>query len=93
MSGFSAKEFEPDPTAAPDDDDDGASGLFAVVVDDLPLQPRIDLRVIGFVRGSGFDSLRCDLSLSWWCEEGEQRFGVGSAARQRSGGHQRGKRT
>ena len=26
MSGFSAKEFEPDPTAVPDDDDDDASG-------------------------------------------------------------------
>ena len=26
MSGFSAKEFEPDPAAVPDDDDDDASG-------------------------------------------------------------------
>jgi hypothetical protein len=73
-------------------DDDGASGLFAVVS-----------TICRFSRGSIFASSASsagavrqpavDLSLSWWCEEGEQRFGVGSAARQRSGGHQRGERT
>ena len=56
-------------------DDDGAGRLAAGVVDDLPLQARIELAVFSIrvlIGQRGLARLRCDLALHGWRQEGEQ---------------------
>ena len=74
-------------------DDDGAGRLVAGIVDDLPLQARIELNVFIRVVLLGRRVLWADLALRWSVEKGEQRLGLRGAARQSGSGDQRGQRT
>ena len=50
-----------------------------------------DLRIVALVTRGGVERLRCDLGLTWRSKEGEEWIGARRTARQRNGGHQRGK--
>src|SRR4029078_1606905 len=73
-------------------DDDGAGRFATAVAGALALHPRIKHRIIALVSRSGLFDLRRDLGWSRWSEEGEERFGGRSVARQRGSGCNRGKR-